>query len=957
MADFAISNSTPLRTRGLARNVRYTGGGLSTRLLRAGTAPSGNYTGVATGEVAPAYDIELIDEGIYVGERCEMGAIGLSGSRRGVRHEIAPEFDPSVPCLTRWQRRAQLPFSQAMNAVAWSPGQSLFVAVGSGTAIPTSADGRSWVTREAPAAQDWRAVAWSAQRARWVAVSSDGAGDRIMHSSDGITWALQSAAAEVSSSTWRSIAWSPELLLFVAIADSGGSQIMTSPDGLEWTTRLQPASDGWVSVVWAGELGRFVAARNTGHPDMVMTSEDGFEWTLRTVPPEADLTWNSVAWSPDIQLLVAVGDDGIMRSADGEDWSVSTSPAANTWSSIAWAQEASTFIAVASGAADIYTMQSPDGIIWSTRVQGNLALQWSSVVWAEELGRAVAVSLSLSDEVMTSDRDPLTFSNPKTVTNRWFTRLANGTATGHGIAWIPEIRRLVMVGLTNNPRVNVSDDGGNFWEARNAAVTNNWIDVIWLPERQRLVATSITGTNDRVMISDDYGDTWQVRTPAADESWLSMAWIAERQRLVAVANTGASSRVMYSDDYGDTWTSVTSPVQNYTKVVWMPEVNRLFAIANSTGGGDERAMVSDDYGITWQSRSVIQTGNSVVWIPEALRLISCTTGIAFAISTDYGESWFTRSLNPSTDVGWITLAWAPEISRVVAASFNAATGRFLASSDDYGETWVTMTSNGAFTSQNMTWAREIGTFICVANTTNATRVLAQAYARIEVPSALRFKVLNKRVLSLSQDGIEIRGTVSPFTGAHAVAVMTGRRPKGSLDGLIAVSTGTIPSVQLSDAVPHVRLSSTVAERAVYGVVREISRDSVVVNAVGEGCVWVSDSNGVLQNGDYIVTSTLPGYGMRQEEPIQGSSTVAKVLCDVDFKNAAEREDDGRGISRDPYLGVTAESCYPMRYLRLQTAAGVSAVHTVSWEEYSARKAAHLGGAFRAALVPCTYHCG
>jgi hypothetical protein len=59
-----------------------------------------------------------------------------------------------------------------------------------------------------------------------------------------------------NSNNWQSITWAKELNLFVAVAFSGtGNRVMTSPDGITWTTRTTPANNEWRSVTWSAELG------------------------------------------------------------------------------------------------------------------------------------------------------------------------------------------------------------------------------------------------------------------------------------------------------------------------------------------------------------------------------------------------------------------------------------------------------------------------------------------------------------------------------------------------------------------------------------------------------------------------------------------------------------------------------------------------------------------------------
>lgn len=61
---------------------------------------------------------------------------------------------------------------------------------------------------------------------------------------------------------------------------------------------------------------------------------------------------------------------------------------------------------------------------------------------------------------------------------------------------------------------------------------------------------------------------------------------------------------------------------------------------------------------------------------------------------------------------------------------------------------------------------------------------------------------------------------------------------------------------------------------------EINR--VLVNSRGIGSIWVCDINGNLHNGDYITTSEIEGYGMKQEDDIKHNYTGPKITQDCHF---------------------------------------------------------------------------
>jgi hypothetical protein len=62
---------------------------------------------------------------------------------------------------------------------------------------------------------------------------------------------------------------------------------------------------------------------------------------------------------------------------------------------------------------------------------------------------------------------------------------------------------------------------------------------------------------------------------------------------------------------------------------------------------------------------------------------------------------------------------------------------------------------------------------------------------------------------------------------------------------------------------------------------------VAINAVGEGAVNVCGENGDFEAGDLIVTSSTPGKGMKQDDDIVRSYTVAKVREAVTFSDPTE----------------------------------------------------------------------
>ena len=164
-------------------------------------------------------------------------------------------------------------------------------------------------------------------------------------------------------------------------------------------------------------------------------------------------------------------------------------------------------------------------------------------------------------------------------------------------------------------------------------------------------------------------------------------------------------------------------------------------------------------------------------------------------------------------------------------------------------------------------------------------------------------------------------TTTFFTGQHANLSIDSRITPETLSntvGLIVSSAdqgyysilpnGTIvegkQAIWITEALPKIKLTDTDMDPGVWGVItnnknEEFNSDGtrqidyqtpfsqdlqgrIRVNGVGEGAMWVTNINGPLENGDYICSSLIPGYGRRQNDDRLHSYTVAKATMSCDF---------------------------------------------------------------------------
>lgn len=89
----------------------------------------------------------------------------------------------------------------------------------------------------------------------------------------------------------------------------------------------------------------------------------------------------------------------------------------------------------------------------------------------------------------------------------------------------------------------------------------------------------------------------------------------------------------------------------------------------------------------------------------------------------------------------------------------------------------------------------------------------------------------------------------------------------------------------------IKLSDMEKDQSVFGVIGDknvsliklVNNNELIINVIGVGNIWVSNYNGNLKVGDLITTCYIPGIGMKQDDDIIHSYTVAKIRIDCNFE--------------------------------------------------------------------------
>ena len=365
---------------------------------------------------------------------------------------------------------------------------------------------------------------------------------------------------------------------------------------------------------------------------------------------------------------------------------------------------------------------------------------------------------------------------------------------------------------------------------------------------------------------------------------------------------------------------------------------------NFTTDGDKSAMISFTNTATgyheWQIGPTIYSGNAGFGIKGGADGFGNISDIIAINNTDVGigtanpignlhikqndNDYYSQNAGLRLEANGTTSMWA-----IVASSYSSQSGTLAFGSS----------SNGA-----VTWADRA--YISHVGNQNQLDFTGQHRAFIEGVSYSDYETLEGLIVSANKNKYyNIDEEIT--TGASAI--------------------------QVSQSLPLVSMSTTEKDKSCFGVIsgsedpetREYTQGSFVsvmkkqvgdirafINSVGEGAIWVTNINGPLESGDYITTSNVAGYGMKQESDSLKNYTVAKITMDCDFSPVTQpiqniKKDETGENTLDEHGQIQwedhpteTEKAYKIRHL---DANGVitdeaNVVHT-------------------AAFVGCTYHCG
>ena len=179
-----------------------------------------------------------------------------------------------------------------------------------------------------------------------------------------------------------------------------------------------------------------------------------------------------------------------------------------------------------------------------------------------------------------------------------------------------------------------------------------------------------------------------------------------------------------------------------------------------------------------------------------------------------------------------------------------------------------------------------------------------------------------------------------------------------------------------DFLPVVSLSSKPYDKSIFGIIAKVEGIDpneryeqsghmifpvekkefdrrLHIAGTGEGGIWVCDHNGILQTGDFITTSPIPGIGMKQDSDIVHNYTVGKITMDCDFNPKLLSSTSNIEIQSDIAtsninISIIETYEYDIRYLNSN---GI----IIQKNEYCDLQTSNIP-VYKMAFVGCSYNC-
>jgi len=186
----------------------------------------------------------------------------------------------------------QSPTNNYLEKIVWNGSQ--YIAVGEAGTIISSTESTNWIQRQSPTSQKLLGITWYGNK--FIASDSDG----TITSTDGVNW--ERGASIDFRNTRVSFASNGKILV------AAGFHLLTSPDGINWTTVLPYTS--YMSIIW--DDFQFFAINLNGQ---IYTSDSGEKWDIL----DSKIRVYTLAIAKSTDQYVVVGSNGAILNANRDN--------------------------------------------------------------------------------------------------------------------------------------------------------------------------------------------------------------------------------------------------------------------------------------------------------------------------------------------------------------------------------------------------------------------------------------------------------------------------------------------------------------------------------------------------------------------------------------------------------------------------------------------------------------
>lgn len=235
---------------------------------------------------------------------------------------------------TTWTTLPNMPSSSNWSSVAWNG--SVFCAVVSNSTIAaTSPDGITWTARTLPSSSNWVAIAASGSI---FCVVSSSSGENLISSNNGVTWTSVFEGNNVTSSGFNQIAGNGSIFIKL---NPTANQVVTSPDGINWTYRLLPLTQNYTlnSITWNGSVFCALAYYAVSYDAYALTSSDGITWNANPMPRPVEIDnqyWGVISNGSSLLAFSQFGETqsiAVISYTNGRTWFPVNVPSGSGWQS------------------------------------------------------------------------------------------------------------------------------------------------------------------------------------------------------------------------------------------------------------------------------------------------------------------------------------------------------------------------------------------------------------------------------------------------------------------------------------------------------------------------------------------------------------------------------------------------------------------------------------------------